>query len=374
MKKIDLKNKKRIVVKIGSALLVEKESFRKSWFKSLIKDISELSNQGFEIIIVSSGAIAFGNNFIKHKKNNATLPEKQAAAAVGQNYLISLYQDYFKKFKIDVAQILMTADDCDLRKRYLNLNNTIKVLLDNKIIPIVNENDSVGVDEIKIGDNDRLAARVAQISGANILVLLSDIDGLYDKNPNLNTDAKFISEVTTITRDIEKYAGNAVSKVGSGGMKTKIMAAKMLKDSSCETIITSGKEKNPLKKLFLGKKNFTCFYSSKNKPLKARKKWLAGFLNIKAGVVINECAKQALTTKKVSLLPVGVVKVKGNFKKGETIFIEDEEGNNIASGISNYSSEDANKIITKKSNQVKEIIGLGAKKELVHIDNLVVSH
>lgn len=372
---LDLKNKKRLVIKIGSSLLVEDGNVKDSWIKSLVKNIVDLQKKGFEIIIVSSGAVALGRKFIKKEADarKSKMEEKQASASIGQILLMSFYRNYFLEHGSNVAQILITLEDCNNRARYLSSKKTISVLLKNNIIPIINENDSIAVDEIKIGDNDRLAARIAQMSSADMLILLSDVDGLYNKNPNLSKDAKLIAKVTNINKEIEKYAGGSSSDVGTGGMKTKIMAAKMLKDSSCETIIAKGIEDDSLEDLFGGKKDFTVFYSNKKKNLKSRKKWLAGFLNVKGGVVVNKNAKEALLSRKVSLLPVGVTKVKGNFQEGEVIFIEDELGNNIASGITSYSSDDAKKIIKKRSEQVRELMGKDAKKALIHLDNLVVN-
>lgn len=372
---LDLKNKKRLVIKIGSSLLVENGNIKDSWIKSLVKNIVDLQKRGFEIIIVSSGAVALGKKFIKKEADarKSKMEEKQASASIGQILLMSFYRNYFLEHGSNVAQILITLEDCNDRARYLSSKKTISVLLKNNIIPIINENDSIAVDEIKIGDNDRLAARMAQMNSADMLILLSDVDGLYNKNPNLSKDAKLIAKVTNINKEIEKYAGGSSSDVGTGGMKTKIMAAKMLKDSSCETIIAKGIEDNSLADLFGGKKDFTVFYSSKKKNLKSRKKWLAGFLNVKGGVVVNKNAKEALLSRKVSLLPVGVIKIKGSFQEGEVIFIEDELGNNIASGITSYSSNDAKKIIKKRSEQVRELMGKDAKKALIHLDNLVVN-
>lgn len=374
MVKIDLQNKKRIVIKIGSAILVEKESVKKRWLKSFVEDVSWLKKKGFEVVIVSSGAIALGKKSFKNLTPIIDIQTKQAAAAVGQIQLMYHYQEFFKKKRLNVAQVLLTSQDCDERKRYLSSKKTINKLLENNIIPIINENDSLAVDEIKIGDNDRLAARVAQMVSADMLVLLSDVDGLYDKNPNLNKDATFIAEVTKITKDIENFASKSISSVGSGGMRTKIMAAKMLIDSGCETIIASGIASHSLKDIFSAKKDFTIFYSNKKSTINSRKKWLSGFLNINGKAIINDCAKKALLTTSASLLPIGVVKVEGSFKKNDVILIEDEEGNHIATGVSNYSSSDSKKILLKHSKEVKKIIGQNAKTELIHIDNLVLKY
>jgi len=369
--KLDLKNKKKLVIKIGSSLLVAEGKLREKWLKKFTADVADLIKKNFQITIVSSGAIALGRSVLKVGTRKLSLEEKQAAAAIGQIQLMSFYRDFFKKLNLDVAQILLTAADCDARDRYLNSKNTIETLLKNRVIPIINENDSVAVDEIKIGDNDRLAARVAQMISADLMILFSDIDGLYDKNPKTEKNAKLISEVFEITKEIENMAGGAGSSVGTGGMITKILAAKMLINSGCETIITNGTSDNALKKLVEGKQNFTIF-SNEKKSTKSRKNWLSGFINAKGDVIINQCAVEALKSKKISLLPIGVVAVKGNFQKGEAVFIKDEEGNHIASGISNYAAADAKKILEKNSAEVKKIFGNSAKKELVHADNLVV--
>jgi glutamate 5-kinase len=369
--KLDLKNKKKLVIKIGSSLLVAEGKLREKWLKKFTSDVANLIKKDFQITIVSSGAIALGRAFLKAQTRKLSLEEKQAAAAIGQIQLMSFYRDFFKKFNLEVAQILLTAADCNSRERYLNCKNTVETLLKNRAIPIINENDSVAVDEIKIGDNDRLAARVAQMIEADLMILFSDIDGLYDANPKLKKSAKLISEVHEITKEIEAMAGGAGSDVGTGGMITKILAAKMLVNSGCDALITNGFSENALEKLISGKQNFTIFYSKK-KSEKARKNWLSGFLNAKGEVIVNQCAVEVLKSKKISLLPIGIVAVKGKFEKGDAIFIKDDKGNHIASGISNYAISDVKKILEKKSTDVKKILGKSAKSEVVHVDNLVV--
>lgn len=365
-----LENRKRLVLKIGSSLLAPQGNLREEWLKNFAQDVANLIKNGFEIIIVTSGSIALGKKNLQTKKPHLSLEEKQAAAATGQIQLMSFYHSSFRQFGFEVAQILLTASDCNSRQRYLNCQNTIETLLKNRIIPIINENDSIAVDEIKVGDNDRLAARVAQMISADLMILFSDIDGLYEANPKTNKDAKFIKEVFEINSDIEKVASGTGSDVGTGGMITKIMAAKMLQDS-CDCIITSGIADGCLEQLVKEKQNFTIFYNRK-KSKTARKKYLAGFLNLKNGVVVNKCAVDVLKSKKISLLPIGIIAVVGDFKKGEAIFVRDESGLQIASGVSNYSSLDVAKILQKKSQEVKEILGKTAKTEVVHADNLVI--
>jgi glutamate 5-kinase len=373
---LNWKHKKRIVIKIGSSLLVKKGKLRKKWLKSFAEDVAALIEKDFQIVIVSSGVVALGCGILKIAKDKfptGKIPfeERQVAAAIGQTQLMSFYHDFFKKFNLNVAQLLLTAPDCNIRNRYLNSKNTIENLLKKRIIPVINENDTIAVDEIKIGDNDRLAARLAQMVSADMLILFSDIDGLYNKNPKTQKNAHFISEVEIITGKIENMAGKTVSGIGTGGMITKIMAAKMLKDSGCETIIANGIPDNALKKLMEGKQNFTIFHSKKGSA-RQRKKWLSGFLNVKGEVIINGRAVETLRSKKVSLLPVGAVGVEGQFAKGDAILIKDEKGNHIASGISNYSFLDLKKVLEKNSAEVKKILGKSVKAELIHIDNLVL--
>ncbi len=365
----DFQDIKRIVIKIGSSLLVEDGVLREKWLSKFVIDIAELLAKKIEVVIVSSGAIALGR-VILQKKGKLSIEEKQAAAAIGQIQLMSSYRDYCKKCGFDVAQILLTAADCNSRERYNNSQNTINALLAKNIVPIINENDTVAVEEIKIGDNDRLAARVAQMISADLLILLSDIDGLYDKNPKINIDARLITEVGKITKEIEEMASGSSSSVGTGGMVTKITAAKMAALSGCETVITSGLVDNPLQKLFLDQQNYTIFRSDKD-TLKSRKKWLIGFMNAKGEVVVNDCTREAFINKKISLLPVGITKILGDFKKGDLIFIKDEEGNHIASGIANYDAVEAFKVMGKNSEEAKKILNL-SKTELIHIDNLIL--
>jgi glutamate 5-kinase len=364
-------NKKRIVIKIGSSLLVENGLLRKKWLENFAKNIASLAKNNLQIIIVSSGAIALGRQSLINATEKLSIAQKQAAASIGQIQLMANYQNAFAKNNLKVAQILLTSADCNARQHYLNCQNTIETLLKNKIIPIINENDSVAFDEIKVGDNDRLAARVAQMIDGDLLILFSDIDGLYTSNPKTNKNSKLIKEVFTIDKEIENMAGGAVSKVGTGGMITKILAAKMLNNSFCDVVITSAVLENSLQNLFLEKQNFTIFYCAKQAK-NARKKWLTGQLNLKNGVVVNVCASEALQKSKISLLMVGVSDVVGAFKKGEVIAVFDENKKQIASGISNYSSSEVLDLKGKKTQEIQEILGKTAKKMLIHADNLMV--
>jgi glutamate 5-kinase len=360
---------KRIVIKIGSSLLVEGGNLRPSWLEAMLKNVFSLLESGVEVILVSSGAIALGKK--SFDDDISSIAKKQAAAAVGQISLMAAYREIAKKNGFDVAQILVSASDFIDRERYDNLQNVFSKLLENKIVPIINENDSVAIDEIRIGDNDRLAARIAQIIGSDLLILFSDIDGLYDKNPKTNNDAKLIEKVDKITKEIEEMASGAVlGGVGTGGMATKIVAAKMALLAGCDVVITDGRQENALADFFANKKKYTIF-KAQNDTVKMRKKFLTGFLNAKGEVIVNKCAKEVLAREKISLLPIGIIAAFGDFKEGDLIFVKDEKGNHLASGIANYDIKLVKKVLLKQGDEVKKILGLN-KVELIHIDNLVV--
>ena len=367
----NFKHKKRIIIKIGSALLIEDQTVRADWLESLAQDIKFLKdNFSLEIIIVSSGSVALGRQYIKTKNRKLNLQEKQAAAAVGQISLMAAYKTCFAKYNINVAQILLTGGEANNRQRYLNARASFNSLLQNNILPIVNENDSVTNEEIKIGDNDRLAARVAQMTAADLLILLSDVDGLYNKNPKIYKDAVFIEKVEKISKEIENMASGSNSASGTGGMVTKIQAAKMAFNSGCDTVISQGFGNNPITRLVNGGRH-TVFKCSALKRINSRKQWIVDILNPKGEVIINECAKEALL-KGSSLLPVGVEAVKGDFTKEDQVLIKDIKGNHIATGLINYSKKDAEIIIGKKTAEIKKNFGKDSKEELIHRDNMVV--
>lgn len=355
---LDLKSNKRIVIKVGSSLLVENGQARLPWLKTLAQDVLHLQKSGKEIVIVSSGAIALGKIKLNTGVGKLKLEEKQAAAAIGQITLMSHYQSAFAEANLNVAQILLTGDDASNRNRYLNARNTFNNLLKNHIIPIVNENDTIATEEIKIGDNDRLAARIAQIIGADLLILLSDIDGLYSQNPKTHAQVKFIAIVENIDEEIEAMAGGAGSLVGTGGMITKIKAAKMAAHLGCDTIITKGLIDNPIQKLLEGGKH--TLFQAGDKKISSRQQWIADCLNVKGEAIINNCAVEALN-KGSSLLPIGVVKIIGNFSKGDVIFVKDEQDHHIASGVSRYSAAEA-----------RLIVGQNNQEELIHRDDLII--
>ncbi|MCD6034316.1 MAG: Glutamate 5-kinase [Rickettsiales bacterium] len=370
---MELVHAKRIVIKIGSALLVSKENgaLRSEWLKTLAEDIADLRKSGKEVIIVTSGAVALGR---KHIEGNGTfkalrLEEKQAAAACGQVELMQDYQKYLSHHNLKAAQLLLTIDDSENRRRYLNARATIDTLLDKGIIPIINENDTVATMELRFGDNDRLAARVAQMAEADVLVLLSDIDGLYTANPHVDEDAKHISVVEVITPKIEGMAGGSASRVGTGGMVTKIMAAKIAVGAGCYMVITRGEVEHPIKALEQGAR--CTWFVPHATPQGARKHWIASTL-LPTGVLVVDAGAAKALSQGNSLLPAGVTNVKGSFQRGDAVLIQDVSGKELGKGLSAYSSEDALKIIGHKSTEIEGILGFTGRQELIHRDNLVI--
>ena len=360
---------KKIVIKIGSSSIIDEKtgSVKIKWLNSICKDISALINENKKIVIVSSGAIALGKNSITNKKTLHRLEDKQAAAAIGQIKLANYWQQSLEKNKINSAQLLLTLDDSEIRRRYLNVRKTIFSLHRNKIIPIINENDTVATEEIRYGDNDRLAARVAQMIDADLLIMLSDIDGLYTESPTKNKKAKKITDIKEINATIEKMANSDHSMLGSGGMATKIWAAKICMNSGCSTIITTGHKNYPLSKI--NKNNSTCFHAS-NSPKSSRKQWLLNHLHPSGTIIIDNGAAEAIFQNK-SLLPAGVVEIKGKFNRGDVISVTNTKNINIGIGVIAYDSYDAKKIIGKNSKDIKNILGYEGRDELIHKDDLV---
>jgi glutamate 5-kinase len=359
-----------IVVKIGSSLISDVENFapRTPWLHALAEDIASLAKQGKKLVVVSSGAVAFGRPVLELGARALTLPEKQAASAAGQPLLIAAWQAALMPHAIHVAQILMTLTDSEERRRYLNARTTFEHLLGANIIPIVNENDTVATAELRYGDNDRLAARVAAMIGADTLVLLSDVDGLYTKPP-AQAGAKHLAEVAAITPEIEAMAGGAASATSSGGMITKLAAAKIATSAGCQTLLASGQGMHPLRSLIEGGKH-TRFKAS-HTPLQARKQWIAGALHVPGALVVDAGAADALREGK-SLLPAGVRSIKGFFERGDTVSILDLQGAEIGKGIVGYDAEDAQKIIGRKTHEIAAILGYALRDTLIHRDDMVV--
>ena len=366
-----LTDAKRIVVKVGSALLVDAEKGRlnRSWLESFAADVARLRGRGQEVILVSSGAIALGRRHLGLSSGKLRLEESQAAAAVGQIRLAHAYKELLEVSDITVAQILLTLGDTELRRRYLNARGTLNTLLALGSVPVINENDTVATAEIRYGDNDRLAARVAQMVSADCLILLSDIDGLYTANPHDNPDAEFISRVLEISPAIEAMAGGVSSAMGSGGMQTKIAAAKIAMGAGCHLCIAKGAFQHPLKRIEEGAR-CTWFVPSST-PVAMRKQWIAGTLKPAGAIAVDEGAVRALMGGK-SLLPAGVTRAVGRFDRGDTVSIMGPDGSEVARGISAYSDSDAARIMGRKSGEIEKVLGFRGRDEIVHRDDLVL--
>ena len=364
-----LEDSKIIVIKIGSSLLIDdNKKIRKKWLSELSKDIQELLKQNKKIVIVSSGAIAMGCKKLNLSKKNLKLDKSQAVASIGQIELMNLFSETFLKFKINISQILLTLEDTEQRRRALNAKRTFDNLFQLGFVPIVNENDSISTLEIKYGDNDRLASRVAQISGADSLILLSDVNGLYTQNPKIYKNAKLLKVIKDIDQDIEKIATKSIGEHGTGGMKTKIDAAKICQLSGCKMAIANGLSLRPIKKI-INDNNCTWFLPKISK-LDARKKWIISSVSPRGELIIDDGAKQALTNGK-SLLAAGIKKVSGKFKKGDHIKILDKKNNECARGLSSFSSEEILKIMGHHSKEIEKLLGYISKSEVVHKDDMV---
>ena len=364
-----LKKAKTIVIKIGSSLLVNnKKIIRQNWLNNFAKDILELKRLKKNIIIVSSGAIALGCKKLNLNKKNIKLDKSQAVASIGQIELINLFKKTFNKKKINLSQILITLEDTEQRRRAINAKRTLENLFSLGYVPIVNENDSIATSEIKYGDNDRLASRIAQISGADCLILLSDVDGLYSKNPKLFKDAKLISEIYNLDNDIQKIATKSISEYGTGGMKTKIEAAKICQNSGCVMVISNGLKDRPISNII--KKNKCTWFLPKVSKLHARKKWIISSVSPKGDIIIDDGAIAALRRGK-SLLAAGIKKVNGKFYKGDHIKILNKDLIEFARGLSSFSSDEIRKIQGKHSDKINELLGYISKSEVIHKDDMV---
>ena len=361
---------RRVVIKVGSALLVDKHGdFNNIWLDNLSSEIALLKKSGTEILIVSSGAVAIGCNILKKSKSQMSLNEMQASAAMGQAQLVMEWQDSFKSKNINVAQILLTRADTENKKRFLNSKDTLSSLLDYGVIPVINENDTVATDELKFGDNDRLAARVAQMAMADLLILLSDVDGLYDSDPKKNMNALHIPTIDKISDEIINMAGKNTSNYGSGGMVTKLQAAKIATQAGCSTIISNGAHERPLSSIIQGEK--CSYFSVDSNSILTRKQWLAGYLDVSGSFKIDHGAQRALY-KGGSLLPVGLMDVEGDFERGDVIRIMNDDKQEIGRGLTAYSSEEAEKIKGCQSDNIIKKLGYKNKSELIHRDNMAL--
>ena len=362
---------KRIVIKIGSALLVDSTTgqLRQEWLERVADDIAHLRRKGKDILIVSSGSIALGRHILGLAPGRK-LEENQAAAAVGQIHLAHAYQTFLAKRGLTAAQILLTYGDTEERRRYLNARSTLKALLDLGAVPLINENDTVATDEVRFGDNDRLAARVAAMTGADCLFLLSDIDGLYTENPKINKNAEFIHEVENITPEIEAMAGDPIATdFGRGGMVTKIAAGKIATASGCNMVILNGTRQNPLSR-YETEGHGTWFHAA-TAPMNAWKSWIQGTLQPAGSVTIDQGAVKALLKGK-SLLPTGVIRINGVFKRGDTVSITDPHGHVIGRGLVAYDSDAAHKIAGKHSAEIEEILGYSGREVMIHRSDLAL--
>ncbi len=364
---------RRVVVKVGSALLVEAGTghVNRAWLETLIEDLLRLRQRGQQVILVSSGAIALGRRQLSLAKGPLRLEESQAAAAVGQIRLAHAYKEMLESRQVTVAQVLLTLEDSERRRRYLNARATLETLLALGALPVINENDTVATAEIRYGDNDRLAARVAQMAGADCLVLLSDVDGLYTADPHRDPSAQFIDVVPQITPQIEAMGGRSASEVGSGGMTTKLMAARIAVAAGCHMCIAAGHPLHPVRRLEEGAR-CTWFLPAAT-PVAARKQWIAGTLRPAGAVTIDQGALRALLAGR-SLLPAGVTGACGQFERGDTVSVLTPEGTEVARGIIGYSDADAAKIIGRQSAEIPDILGFRGRDELIHRDDLVLLH
>lgn len=366
-----LLNARRVVVKVGSSLLVDANAgrLRQEWLSALIDDVAFLHAQGKEVLLVSSGAIALGRRVLGLKSGALKLEESQAAAAAGQIRLAHAYQDALARHGLQVAQILLTLGDTEQRRQYLNARSTIDTLLRLRAVPVVNENDTVATAEIRFGDNDRLAARVAQMISADCLLLLSDIDGLYTADPGLDPNATFIPEVYELSPEIEAMGGGSRSGLGRGGMTTKLLAARIAMTAGCNMAIASGKVMNPVRCILDG--GPASWFVAPASPALARKQWIAGHLNPQGALIVDSGAEKALREGR-SLLPAGVRSVEGRFNRGDAVIVKGQNGREIARGLVAYAHDDAQRILGRNSRDIEGILGYAGRDEMIHRDDLVL--
>ncbi len=365
-----IRTARRIVIKIGSALLVDAETgeLRSDWLDGLAADVADLRGRGAEVLIVSSGSIALGRRVLKMPVGPLPVEQSQAAAAVGQIRLARAYEQVLAIHGLTTAQVLVTLEDSRNRRRYLNGRSTLSTLLGLGVIPIVNENDTIATDEIRFGDNDRLAAQVASMAGADALVLLSDVDGLYTANPRIDASARLIPEVSDLTSEIEAMAGDAGTEGAKGGMRTKIMAAKAATKAGCAMAITRGDRLRPLQALSDGAA--ATWFNASSSPQAARKQWIAG-MRPEGKLIVDEGAARALRSGR-SLLPAGVRDVVGGFLRGDPVTIETQAGKTVAVALSGYVADEARLIAGLQSDQIKGALGHPGRTAMAHRDDMVL--
>jgi glutamate 5-kinase len=362
---------RRIVVKVGSSLLIDAEVGRvqQAWLASLVEDIVDRHREGRDILVVSSGAIALGRSVLRLPKGPLRLEDSQAAAAVGQIELARTWSEALGRHGIGAGQILVTLGDTEERRRYLNARSTIAKLLEWRAVPVINENDTVATNEIRYGDNDRLAARVATMASADLLVLLSDVDGLYDRPPGLNPEAKLVPVVERITPEIEAMAGAAPSELSRGGMQTKIEAAKIATTGGTHMVIASGRIAHPLRGIVPGAS--VTWFLTRGNPVTSRKRWIAGSLEPRGTLTIDAGAVAALRRGN-SLLPVGVIRVDGQFDRGDAVVVRGPDGAEIGRGLVAYDARDAEKLKGRPSSDIILVLGAGGRTEMIHRDDLAL--
>lgn len=361
-----------VVVKVGtSTLTYSNGKLNLNYIERIVRELADLKNQSKNVILVSSGAIGAGIGKLGLKKKPKTIPEKQAVAAVGQGMLIQVYEKLFGEYGHTVAQVLLTREDIINRKRYINSQNTLSALLKLGVIPIINENDTVAVEEIEFGDNDNLSALVASLINADLLINLSDIEGFYTSNPHINPEAELITFVEKITPDIENLASKTDSSLGTGGMKTKLQAAKIAINAGVSLVIASGQKQGIINKITRGEVTGTLF-PAQAKALHSRKRWIAFCPTIQGSITVDKGAQKAVVTEGRSLLPSGILWVDGNFERGDTVRVLDEKGNEFARGLVNYSAKDLLKIKGERTKEIYNILGDESESEAIHRDNLVI--
>ncbi len=370
MSGFNIENNRRLVIKVGSSLLIGDDGHvDRHWLEGLADDIAMLHGKGHELLVVSSGAIAIGSTVLGINRRRAKLEDLQAAAAAGQVQLVHAYQETLDVHNITAAQVLLTLGDTENRRRFLNARGTLSRLLERGVVPIINENDTVATEEIRYGDNDRLAARVSQLVMADALILLSDVDGLYSADPAQNDLAEHISEVTNVTDEVLRSAGETRSEIGSGGMATKVQAARIATHAGCSTVITSGAIERPMSALAAGAR--CTVFRAEGTPAAARKQWLAGALEVRGQLRLDDGAVRALR-EGGSLLPVGVVQVTGNFLRGDVVTVIDGNGVELGRGLAEYSSDEAALIAGCQSERIAEQLGYRGRSVMLHRDQLVL--
>jgi len=371
MRKTLLSYVKRVVIKVGSGVISDNDGLDAAMIEAIARSVSELRQRGLEVVIVSSGAVAAGKGDLGIVGRPRTIPLKQAAAAIGQSRLMRTYKEAFRARGLTVAQVLLTRDDLANRRRYLNARNTLMTLLEYGVVPVINENDTVVVDEIRFGDNDNLSAMVTNLVEANLLVILSDVDGLYDSDPKNNPQAKLLPVVERITEEIEAMAGGAVTQLGTGGMATKIKAAKRASIYGVGTLIVNGRIPDVVQRVFAGEELGTYFLPARDR-LAARKHWIAFTKKPRGKLFLDDGARKALMEGGKSLLPSGIQGVEGGFDRGDAVRLCDLHGDEFAKGVINYALPELLRIMGKKSSEIEAVLGYKYGDEVIHRDNLVL--